>query len=402
MNIAHSLDSRASRAPAQPALISSSGNLTYEELSKRSGLVAAALKEWGIETGMRVVLMVRPGPDFLITTFAFLKLGAVLVLVDPGIGRTNLDRCLAEAEPQAFAGIWKAQAARYLLGWCKETVKLCLTTGAIGFPGAPSLRNLLRKFRPSEPLIPVEVDQHTPAAIAFTSGSTGVPKGVVYTHGMFAAQAQFLRSTYQIEENEVDLATFPLFALYDPALGMTTVFPKMDFSRPGSVNPGDIVDAVRTNQVTHMFGSPALLDRVGRRYASDDGIPMPSIRRVLSAGAPVPTETLDRFSRIISLGAQIHTPYGATEALPVCSISSREREALGGTSEGKGICVGRPLKGVDLAIISITDDPIETWTDELCVPDGEIGEIVVWGDNVSREYFNRPEHNRLAKIRDER
>jgi acyl-coenzyme A synthetase/AMP-(fatty) acid ligase len=182
---------------------------------------------------------------------------------------------------------------------------------------------------------------------------------------------------------------------------MTTVFPKMDFTRPGSVNPEEILGPIEKYGVTHMFGSPALLDRVGR-YGEARSVRLPTLKRVLSAGAPVSPETLRRFSKLLAGEAEIHTPYGATEALPVCSIAGKE--ILGDkevSTVGKGTCVGRPLSGLHVAVIQITDEAIPEWSDDLRVVPGEIGELVVWGPNVSSEYFELPKANELAKIRDD-
>ena len=178
---------------------------------------------------------------------------------------------------------------------------------------------------------------------------------------------------------------------------MTTVFPQMDFSRPARVDPAEIVRMVQTHQVTHMFGSPALLHRVGL-YGEESDLELPTLKRVLSAGAPVSTKVLRRIAKMLGPDADIHTPYGATEALPVCSISSREVLREEGSAQGKGVCVGRPLPDVHLAAVRITDDPIEHWSDDLRVGEGEIGELVVWGPNVSSEYWGRKEANRQAKI----
>ncbi|MFQ5654393.1 MAG: fatty acid CoA ligase family protein, partial [Planctomycetota bacterium] len=240
-----------------------------------------------------------------------------------------------------------------------------------------------------------------PAAILFTSGSTGPPKGAVYTHGIFQAQVDLLRSTYGIEPGEIDLPTFPLFALFDAALGMTAVIPEMDFTRPARVDPARILGPIEELGVTNLFGSPALIDTVGRHGAAR-GVRLPTLRRVLSAGAPVPPRALERFTQMLSPGVEIFTPYGATEALPVASIGSAEilGETARGTAEGKGVCVGRPVEGIDVAVIGISDDPIERWSEDLRVGAGETGEIVVRGPVVTRAYHERPRATALAKIID--
>jgi acyl-CoA synthetase (AMP-forming)/AMP-acid ligase II len=239
------------------------------------------------------------------------------------------------------------------------------------------------------------------AAILFTSGSTGVAKGAVYTHGIFATQVGSLRRLYGIEPGEIDLPTFPLFGLFGPALGMTSIIPQMDATRPAQVDPCKILDAIHYFGVTNLFGSPALIQRVGR-YAAAHGIRLPSLRRVISAGAPVPWQAIERFASLLADGVQVHTPYGATESLPVSSIGSEEilRETRMDTANGAGVCIGRPVESMTVKIIRISDEPIPTWIDELEVPTGEIGEIVVQGPVVTASYWSRPESTTLAKIAD--
>jgi len=182
---------------------------------------------------------------------------------------------------------------------------------------------------------------------------------------------------------------------------MTAVIPDMDFTRPADVDPRKIIEAVENFGVTTMFGSPALINRVGR-FGNEHGVTLPSLKRVISAGAPVPPAVLERFSAMLSPDAEIFTPYGATEALPVCSIGSKEilSETRRITDAGGGTCVGQPAPGVRLEIIGITDEPIPLWDDSLRVPQGTIGELVVQGDQVTSAYFNRPDATLLAKIAD--
>ena len=402
MNISSHLPEMARRQPETPAIIFPHKNrrLSFRELNTLSDRIAHGLVSRGICRGVRTVLMVTPSPEFFALTFALFKLGAVPVLIDPGLGVKNLKKCLAEAEPDAFIGVPKAHIARILFGWGKETLRTLITVGPRLFWKGTTLSNLIaNRDDLAFPLAPTQRDDI--AAILFTSGSTGPPKGAVYSHGNFTAQVETLRKIYAIEPGEIDLPTFPLFALFAPALGMTAVIPEMDFTRPGSVNPRKIIDTIRSYGVTNMFGSPALINRVGS-FGKKRGTRLPSLKRVISAGAPVSAAVMERFSGMLNHGVEIFTPYGATEALPVCSIGSNEilTETRRITDAGGGICIGKPVAGVRLEIIEISDGPIPRWLDTLRVPLHQIGEIIVQGPQVTRRYYNRSDADELAKIAD--
>jgi len=403
VNIAAHLPEMARRQPDTTAIIfpKQGRRMSFAELDSLSDRVARGLLGVGICRGVRTVLMVTPSPEFFALTFALFKVGAVPVLIDPGLGIKNLKKCFAEAEPHAFIGIPKAHLARLLFGWGKESIRTLVTVGRRLFWDGATLAELLALESTHEPFTPAPTQHEDVAAILFTSGSTGAPKGAVYSHGNFAAQVEALKKEYGIEPGEIDLPTFPLFALFAPALGMTAVIPQMDFTRPGSVDPVRIIDAITTYGVTTMFGSPALINRVGR-YGAAHGTRLPSLRRAISAGAPVPAAVLERFCSLLEPGVQVYTPYGATEALPVCSIGSAEilvtTRAI--TDAGGGVCVGRPVEGIRLEIIEISDAPVYRWDESLRVPTGKIGEIIVQGEQVTRGYYNRPDADHLSKIAD--
>ncbi len=411
VNIASHLPAMARHQPHRQAVVFPHGrdaanrvsytHLTFRQLDDESDRIAAGLIDHGITRCMRTVLMVTPSLDFFALTFALFKIGAVPVLIDPGMGVKNLGKCLAEAQPEAFIGVPKAHVARLLLRWSRDTLKHLVTVGRNPFWGGETLDAIRTRVSKNHGFKMADTQCQEVAAILFTSGSTGIPKGVVYTHGIFDDQVNKLKSVYDIQPGEIDLPTFPLFALFAPALGMTAIIPDMDFTRPAQIDPRKIAEAIEDFGVTQMFGSPALINRVSR-YGVRHGFSFPSLKRVISAGAPVSSAILERFSRLIPEDTQIFTPYGATESLPVASIGSHEilRETGEQTNRGAGVCVGQPVDGINLKIIKITDDPIAEWSDELELPTGEIGEITVQGANVTREYYNRPESTKLAKIVD--
>ncbi len=408
MNIASHLPDMAERQPGALAVVvqgarDASGNYAYrrvtaEELNEQSNRVARGLEGIGIGPGTRTVLMVTPGVEFFVLTFALFKAGAVPVMVDPGMGVKNLKACLAQSEPEAFIGITKAHAARVLLGWARATNRINVTVGPKLFWGGHRFEDLADGD--GSPIM-AETGPGDVAAILFTSGSTGVPKGAVYTHANFGAQVDCLREDYGIEPGERDLATFPLFALFGPALGMAAIVPDMDASKPITADPRNIIAAVHDFEATNLFASPALIDKVGR-YAAAHNVRLPSLKRVISAGAPAEADSLERFSSLLENGVHVFPSYGATEALPVAKIDSAELlgETATLTETGAGVCVGRPVKGVDARIIGITEERLDAWDVELELADGQIGEICVKGPVVSEAYYGREEPTRLAKIPD--
>jgi acyl-CoA synthetase (AMP-forming)/AMP-acid ligase II len=343
--------------------------------------------------------MVRPSIDFISLAFALFKTGAVTVLIDPGMGRASLLECLEAVEPDGFVAIPLAHAVRILFRRRFPRARANVTVGRRWFWAGPTIGQLRQRevsvFRPAQ----TRTDD--PAAIIFTTGSTGPPKGVLYRHGNFDQQVEQIRDRYRIEPGEIDLPGFPLFGLFNSAMGVTTVIPDMDPSRPAQVNPERIVEAVDDWQVTQSFGSPAIWHVVGR-YCAERGVRLPSLRRVLSAGAPVPPHVLQRVQQVIADDGDVQTPYGATEALPVASISARQvlSETAARTWQGAGTCVGKRFSGIQWKVIRIQDGPLETIDQVEELPVGEIGELIVRGAVVTDRYVTRTEANRLAKIQD--
>jgi olefin beta-lactone synthetase len=391
-------------AVAMPTLRAADGSrqyrsVTFRELDEDTDRIAAGLRQLGMQPGMRIVLMVRPSIDFIALVFAMFKARLVTVLIDPGMGRRNLIRCLADCQVDGFIAIPMAHAMRTFLRGRFPQARFHVTVGRRWFWGGTTLDQI--RSQNGAPFEPSTTAADDPAAIIFTTGSTGPPKGVLYRHGNFNRQVDELRDHYQIAPGEVDLPGFPLFALFNAAMGVTTIVPDMDPTRPAKVDPSNIVEAIRDWKVTQAFGSPALWNVVGR-YCESKQIKLSTLKRVLSAGAPVPPHVLLRMKEAIATEGDVHTPYGATESLPVASIAASEvlSETASYTNIGAGTCVGRRFAGIEWKVIRIGDQPIATLAEAEELPRGEIGELIVTGDVVTREYFTRPESNALHKVRD--
>lgn len=407
-NIAHSFSKMADRIPERTALIASTRaghrNWSFGLLLRATNGFAHALTERGVRPNDRVMLMVTPSPEFVALTFALFKIGAVIILIDPGMGYRNLQRCIGQVRPTAFIGIFKAHLFRAISPRPFSTVKIKICIGfscGIFGRGLTAAGMLQDRYTKKGAFTAAARGKDDLAAILFTTGSTGPPKGVCYTHGVFQAQLKLIRDYYRITPDDIDQPAFPLFALFSAALGACSVIPDMDAARPASVDPEKFIRTILEHNVTYSFGSPAIWNVVSR-YCRQQKISLPSIRKILMAGAPVPGDLIERIKSILEPDAEIHTPYGATESLPVSSITGTEilNETWKQTMQGKGACVGKPLPGIDIRIIPISDDPIARWDNSLVLPAGQSGEIVVRGDVVTRAYDNNEKENRLAKIQD--
>lgn len=361
--------------------------LTFAELADEAAAWRARLARAGVRRGDRVLVMVRPGLPLIAGVFATFQLGAVPVIIDPGMGLKSFLACVERSRPRVLLGIGRARVL-------SRVFRRAFRSIAVRVPVASSLTARMPRggVTPPEPATCAEDEL---AAILFTSGSTGRPKGVCYEHGMFEAQVRLVRETYAIEPGEVDLPLLPVFALFNPALGMTTVVPEVDPRRPATLDPAKVVQAIQQERVTNSFGSPTLWRKIGD-HCRARGITLPTLRRVLCAGAPVPRALWTTAGEWLANG-ELHSPYGATEALPVSSVSRAEMLRLE-TAVTFGACVGRPVALVDVRVIAIDDGPIRSWAEVHELPPGEVGEIVVRGPMVTRVYGGLPEATAAAKI----
>lgn len=409
-NIATRLSEFAQQIPDNPAVVQchrgKDGRMNYTqitiaELDRQSDQLAKALRKRGLQSGQKIVLMVPPGLKFFSLTFALFKAGATVVLIDPGMGRTRIFDCLEEINPDGFIGIPLVQIVRCLNRKRFPNASMNVTVGLRWLWGGSTFDQLL-KVDTSDVQLPV-VSSSDSAAIIFTSGSTGPPKGVLYEHGMFNSQVEQLQEFFQVEPGEVDLAAFPLFALFDAGMGVTSVIPDMNPTRPADVDPENILDPIRDFQITQAFGSPALWNRVGK-YCVEKSITIPHLKRICSAGAPLPLPILNRMHSVLEEpAADMYPPYGATESLPIACLAGREMVGRIGerTAAGAGTCVGHPFEKIDVRIIRIVDGPIDSPAEMEVLPAEKIGEITVSGEVVTKEFFNRPEATRLGKIKSE-
>ncbi|MCP4921129.1 MAG: AMP-binding protein [Proteobacteria bacterium] len=406
-NFAHRIDVLAAERPWQRALVRPAGidsrdgsrlwsQRTFAQLHDETCALANGFTTQGIRKGDRVIVLVKPSYEFFSIIFALWKLGAVPILIDPGMGLDGFLRCVAEIKPRVAIGIPTAMILSSVKRAAFASVKLRITVGpSTWFWGGETLP-MCQEPGPFE-TVPVSLD--TPAGVLFTSGSTGPAKGVRYTHEMFAAQATRIARMYGIEAGQVDVPCFLPFAMFSCVMGMTVVLPDMDFSKPATAEPDKVAEAVLAHGADQLVGSPAVMKRLAA-WALEKDVTLPSLKRVLTFGAPIPRPLHEDFRSILSEGVDIHTPYGATESLPVATTSSTHvlGEIGERTAAGEGTCVGDLAPETTVRVIRITDEPITDWDDEMVCGVGEVGEICVQGPQVSVAYEERPDATSASKI----
>ena len=381
--------------------------LTWAELNQQVNAAATRLHALGVRPGDRVNLMVPPGARLTTLIYACMKLGAVIVVADTGLGIPGLTRALKGANPSFLVGIPAALSAARTLLWPGVRIsveplgsvqeKLLGVAGSVftapaadGTPGAPVPTPTVVEFPSPVP----DAD----AAVLYTSGSTGPAKGVVYTQRQLAGMRDAIANTYGFAPGSGLVAGFAPFALLGPALGATSVTPTMDVTRPKTLTASALASAAAAIDASVVFASPAALVNVvatADELSGEQRAALAKVQTVLSAGAPIPVPLLEALSALVP-NASLHTPYGMTEGLPVTDVSFEMiRQAIAeGTPNAAGevldpfardgVCVGFAVYGAAVAIAPLLQDG--SVADEMTHEPGVTGEILVSAPHVKDRY----------------
>lgn len=396
--VSYNTNSQGKKNPAQNNPSKSKYEyLTFKQLHEQAERIAAGLVSLGVKRGHRVLVLLTPDQEFVAFNLALNRILAVPVLIDLGMGIQRMLNCIRDCAAEVMAGIPKAYWLRRLFPSYFSSIETSIISKKSWvWRNAQTIESLSTSKADIDAI--KEPEDSEIATIVFTSGSTGIAKGVELTHRQISTRRQVRDKSFDLSNANIELSTFPAFLLMSIASGRTCVLAGVNLAKPGRANPRKIVEAICDQRANHFFGSPALLNRL-TSYCLEGNISLPSIAHIVTGGAPIPFHVIERF-RMISPNAKVVVGYGATEALPVSYITldeiSRETQEL--SRRGKGHCVGTPVPETEVKIIQNRNGEIESWNG-LQVPKGEIGEIVVRGECVTNQYFGKPANTRASSIK---
>jgi long-chain acyl-CoA synthetase len=370
MNVADEFARAALYNPERKALISGSKSYTYAEMNRIIEGVAAYLIEMGVSTGDRVSIYMANRPEWIIFYYAVAKIGAVSVCV-PGAYKKDEVRgvlkdsrsCLVVTSEEHFSQLPPSQ-------------DIPLISDAVVVEKDESFQAILRGENTFKRLPEIHTTGDDTAAILYTGGTTGTPKGAMLTHRNLLYSAQNVAFHERMIPDDIGVCFLPLnhvFAqchimhTYFSGCATLVLFPGFDMDK--------IVGAVVDHKVTRFYAVPTVFIRFLNN--ADSRKQLKSLRYVFSGGTSMPAEIVRRW--VDAFGIPIHEAYGMTEAASLVTFNHLYRHKIGS--------IGMPGGIIELKVVDSDDKELKQ---------GEQGEIILRGPNVMKGYFGQPEETALA------
>ncbi|HET6992904.1 MAG TPA: AMP-binding protein, partial [Bacteroidia bacterium] len=374
----------AERNPQKTAIVYKDRKISFGEFRNQVTDTAAYFLKKGIRKGDRVLIFVPMSFDLYRIVLALFRIGATAVFLDEWVSKKRMEECCKVAQCKAFIGIFKI---RFLSFLSSELRKIPVHLG-VNYPSPASGENF-----PS-------TSKDDTALITFTTGSTGIPKAAKRTHGFLQVQFNALIEKIEPKEDDIDMPVLPIVLLINLGTGTTSVIAEFKASKPDSLQPEKIIKQIKLNSVNRIIASPFFVREISK-HVLENKISIPQLKKIFTGGAPVFPGEATIYNKAFP-DAKVQVVYGSTEAEPISSIDVKELVESSDKILEEGLNVGKPDKSASIKIIKITEENIFLGSEEelrlLEVPENTIGEIIVSGDHVLREYFNNPEGLKRNKI----
>ena len=377
--------------------------LSFGDFFKLVNQYTRGLIELGLKSKDKVLFLFPVNIDFFALTLACIGIGAIPVFLDPGMGIDNIKKCIKSSNCNVIFTNNKGQLIKWIWRKYFKNIKFSLNVSEKGIIGDTKL-SLFKKYSTAPIGYKNNLKENLDETIfvAYTSGATGTPKGVLYTNLMILTQLQIFENELKLEPKTKNLPLLPIFSIWYLGLRITSVIPPIDTSNPLSLNPNKIATIIEDLKINSSFGSPTLWSKIAN-YCMTNGIKLNSMKKIYIAGAPVSEKTLNEVQSVLLDDGIVYTPYGSTECLPVCLASSSEIskiEKIKSVTGELGINVGKPINNTKVKIIKNKNIQINNIDEIEELPILNIGEIIVAGNQASGSYLNQPESDNLSKIKD--
>ncbi len=378
MNLIEMLEKTALNKNLIPAFIDEKETLDYKMFLERSRQVAMVLKQEGVKKGDLILLLEPISIRLYLFLVAIWSLGATVVIFDPSAGKSHIEKCLKRIDLKVFIGMRKAMLLKFTLPSLRKIPKIF------------TVDQILKRSQKLAPTRFIEcVEEHTPALITFTSGSTHIPKAIVRSHYFLIKQYEVLEKTLDYQEKDIDLATMPVFTLANLAKGITTVIPNDSLGNISKIKAGALVKQIKRIRITRLSCSPTIALLLAAHVGESEDLA--SIKRLNIGGGPIFPHMLPVLQRSFS-HATITIVYGSSEAEPISELQSTTitEEVLTLMKQGKGLYVGKPVETIQCKIVKrnkIEAEMTEEMLNEALCPPNTPGEIIVTGEHVLKSYL---------------
>lgn len=360
--------------PEKEAIVADSSRITYQELNQQIKSFQIGLKKLGVQKGENVGLLLPNCPEFIISYLGIACSGSTVVPINPTLTVEELTYILNDASVKTLITFQSLEPLLEVL-----TTKITDLKNIIVTPETTKLDwipfSKLLEESDEKSLAEESISSEDVAAILYTSGTTGKPKGAMLTHKNLYSNAVSAYETLDCGKEDNFLVSLPLFHSFQATVGMLVPICggcKMVIAK--EFKPQYILELIDKENLTIFLGVPSMYLLL-TRTPKEEVNPKSFFRLCVSGGAALPITIAEEFEKRFSL--PVHEGYGLTEAAPVCAVNPiYEKPKIGS--------IGKPLKGVQLKVLDEKGKE---------VPVGEVGELAVRGDNVMKGYLGLPEES---------
>jgi long-chain acyl-CoA synthetase len=380
MNLARILQDTAGRNPGAPALVFGHETINYGDLVKQTNRLANALVDLGLGKGSKVAILMRNCPEFIVSYYAVLSIGGVVVPLCYMCLAEEVERIVCDSGTETLITNFEFDdmVKKLKESGCAQIVRIIVSE-------CPELEEVVNyekvTERASDEFQVRDAADDDTAVLIYAPTSSQVVRGCMLTHANLISNTDMWAEALSLKEDDITMGVLPFFTAYGQTCVMNaSLYAGCKVVLHESFIPGEALKSIQQERITVFMGVPTMFVYILNHpliYQYD----LSTVRLWVSGGAPLSKEIIERWNN--ELGFKIHEGYGLSETGPAVSFQPL-------TGVFKAGSVGKPLRDVQVRVVSEEGKEVEV---------GEVGEIVVRGPSVMRGYYEKPEDT-AATIKD--